>query len=165
MCEKKREGKKRDAAKSERPSEWSLTPKLLNRRPKMATVRKLKKTLMSPHEHSSSQLKKPAGAGVLTRAAKRRLEETTPSTTAAVKLPRRADATVSSQPDNVISQQSNQRDSSKIPNKEMSKFGDGPTISNTASTSNEDNAANDFAQKQCDFKPDTLIIGAKSCHC
>ena len=72
MCEK-RHGKYRTPAKSARPTEWSSTPKLLNKRPRMGSIKKMKKTLMSSRGHSDREGKQ-TGAGIMTRAAKRRLE-------------------------------------------------------------------------------------------
>ena len=185
MCEK-RHGKYRTPAKSTRPTEWSSTPKLLNKRPKMGSMKKMKKTLMTSQIHSDRDGKQ-TGAGIMTRAAKRRLEAleqedaaaSSNNTAAAItssdkmaaakeaveKSQTFSNATVSSaRVDKLLHQ--NPRNL-KSPNKEILKakekgaaaMEDLKEKSNNAMPLNENDITTESNEQECDFKPDTLIIG------
>ena len=190
MCEK-RHGKYRTPAKSARPTEWSSTPKLLNKRPRMGSIKKMKKTLMSSRGHSDREGKQ-TGAGIMTRAAKRRLEAleqenaaASSNTAAAImsndkmtaakeaveKSKTFSNATVSSaRVDKLLHQ--NPRDL-KLPKKGMMKAKEGTTAamenleekSDNATSLHENDITVEESQEKCDFKPDTLIIGDIALQC
>ena len=184
MCKQRRNrGQKRTQGKSPRHSQWASTSKLINKKPKMG-IKKLRKTLESSDVIRSSEAQKTVGAGILTRAAKRRMEAlerergrdaSTPSTTVGVKsssrtevAPTRDNSSRPATPANELSRQ-NERDSIITPKKDTSlrdratadpdydlkmksKSNSGPDAKVTGQTT------------QCDFQPDTLIIGEKKNH-
>ena len=174
MCKQRSGGSKRTAGRSLRHSEWPSTSKLINKKPKMG-IKKLRRTLQSSNAKSDTALE-PAGAGILTRAAKRRMEAlegenaATPSNTTASSsssspsrteiAPTRGKSTPSNAA--VTSNRQNERgSSSKTSNQNMSRGGeDGATAAPNGLKSDSTSDANITDQTdQCDFKADTLIIG------
>ena len=177
MCKQRNLGIKRTAGKSLRPSEWATTSKLINKRPKMG-IKKLRRALQSS-DAKSIEVEKPAGAGILTRAAKRRMEAlegkdaATPSNTTASssspsslsssqteiaptkRKPRSSDAAVTSTPTDELSRR-NERDS-KTSNQRTPRGGE--YRATAAPNDLEPNSTADANVTDCEFKPDTLIIG------